>query len=129
MPNSSNKDKRSLLPYGDSTLSPPISSSEKEVSEWKDNKDKSSDKYFITKYKEIVKEMEDLKESFDVNKRMENVEIRFTPVFGAKYYLYKRENNTLFLSIIGPSEWKRDDLEYSGCYTIDSNSVWREINE
>lgn len=129
MPNSSNNDKRSLLPYGDSTLSPPITSSEKEVSEWKDNKDKSSEKYFITKYKEIVKEMEDLKESFNMNKKMDNVQCGFVPNVGENYYLYERQDGSMFLSIISPKEWSKKNLNFLGSYKVDSNNVWRKSDE
>ena len=61
-----NKD-RSLLPYGDSTLAPSFSSTEKEVSRWKNEKNKNSDDYFRTKADEIEKEYKKLKREFVYN--------------------------------------------------------------
>jgi len=121
--------KRSLLPYGDSTLCPPISSTEKEVAEWKNHQNKDSDKYFSTRYKEIVEEMEQLKESFEQNERINQAEMRFTPVVGKDYYLYERENKSTFISMISPKEWDHKDFNYLGCYTIDSMNVWTQNKE
>ena len=121
--------KRSLLPYGDSTLSPPISSTENEVAEWKHTRNKDSEKYFSTKYKEIVKEMEQLQETFEMNKMIDNAELRFTPIVGKEYYLYKREDDSVFVSIIGPKEWGKTKMNCLGTYTIDSQQVWNRVEE
>lgn len=121
--------KRSLLPYGDSTLCPPISSTENSVAEWKHNRNKDSEKYFSTKYKEIVKEMEQLQETFETNKMIDNAELRFTPIIGREYYLYKRNNDSVFVSMIGPKEWGKTQVNYLGTYTIDSQQVWNKVEE
>lgn len=121
--------KRSLLPYPDSTLSPPISSTENEVAEWKNNRGKDSEKYFSTKYKEIVKEMEQLQETFEMNKMIDNAELRFTPIVGKEYYLYKREDDSVFVSMIGPKEWGKTRMNYLGTYTIDSQQVWNRVED
>ena len=47
------KKDRSLLPYGDSTLAPSFTSTDKEVARWKDDKNKNSDDYFKTKAGEL----------------------------------------------------------------------------
>ena len=120
--------KRSLLPYGDSTLSPPISSTENDVAEWKFYHNKDSDKYFSAKYKEIVKEMEQLKDSFEQNERINQAELRFTPVIGKEYYLYQREDDSTFISMVSPKEWN-NKFKCLGCYSIDSQNVWTKSKE
>lgn len=123
-PDKNMKNKRSLLPYGDSTLSPPISSTDKEVAEWKSYQSQDSNKFFSTKYKEIVKEMEKLKDSFDENERINKAELRFTPIVGKDYYLYERSDKSMFISMISPNEWKQTKFQFLGCYRIDSQNVW-----
>lgn len=121
--------KRSLLPYGDSTLSPPISSTENSVAEWKNSKNKDTEKYFSAKYNEIVKEMEKLHKTFETNKMIDNAELRFTPIVGREYYLYKREDDSVFVSMVCPKEWGAVQLNYLGAYIIDSQHVWNKVEE
>ena len=123
---------RSMLPYGDSTLSPPFSSTEGEVSEWKDNKNRSSDNYFRNKCAELLKEYEDLKENYDINEMISGSELQFKPVVGVPYYLYVRTYGTRFVSLVSPDEFgtkRMSDLGYLGSFKVDSNDVWREVIE
>ena len=120
-------DKRSLLSYGDSTLSPPISSTEKEIAQWKKENNKDSKKYFKTRYNEILEEAAKLQDSIKLNQMMDNSEIGFAPIVGEEYHLYQRQNNSTFVSMISPKEWSRKDIEYLGTYKVDSQNVWTEI--
>ena len=55
--------KRSVLPCIDSTLSPPIKSTENEIAVWKEMQDENN-KYFNAKYQEILEEMKELKDAW-----------------------------------------------------------------
>lgn len=133
-----NKD-RSLLPYGDSTLAPSFSSTEKEVSRWKNEKNKNSDDYFRTKADEIEKEYKKLKREFDMNEMIKNASLQFKPIVGESYYLYKRTVDakgglagSTVLSIVSPQEYGDyylKGLEFVGCFTVDSHDVWKKVED
>tara|TARA_Y100001937_G_scaffold62383_1_gene85587 strand:+ start:263 stop:637 length:375 start_codon:yes stop_codon:yes gene_type:complete len=118
--------KRSVLPYGDSTLSPPIKSTENEVAVWKEMQKDESNKYFNAKYQEILEEMKELKDAWEVDKWVKNAEIAFKPEIGISYYAYERINGTKFISLIGPREWniKKYDITFLDTVKINSKGTW-----
>tara|TARA_B100000287_G_C20008183_1_gene533388 strand:- start:47 stop:421 length:375 start_codon:yes stop_codon:yes gene_type:complete len=118
--------KRSVLPYGDSTLSPPIKSTENEVTVWKEMQKDESNKYFDTKYQEILEEMKELKDAWEVDKWVKNAEITFKPEIGISYYAYERTNGTKFISLIAPTEWdiKKYNITFLDTVKINSKGTW-----
>ena len=58
-------------------------------------------------------------------------EFSFEPVIGNSYYIYKRSDNSLFLSIIAPSEWGNGyDIKYlNKKITFTQNNDWVESND
>jgi len=134
----SKKKDRSLLPYGDSTLAPSFTSTDKEVARWKDDKNKNSDDYFKTKADEIEAEYNKLKEDFNMNEMIKKASISFKPLVGEPYYLYSRINedrggdaDSTMLSLVSPSEYGENymkNLDYLGCFKIDSHDVWKEAD-
>ena len=130
---------RSILPYGDSTLSPSFKSTSTEVSKWKDNKDKSSDKYFKVKCSELQEEYEKLRDDFNMNEMIKQASLQFKPLVGEPYYLYERIKEfrgssvgSTFLSLISPTEYGAsymERLKFLGCYKVDSHEVWRESRD
>ena len=135
----SKKKDRSLLPYGDSTLAPSFTSTDKEVARWKDDKNKNSEDYFKTRAGEIEAEYNKLKEDFNMNEMIKKASIYFKPIAGEPYYLYRRikddrggHADSTMLSLVSPSEYGENymkNLDYLGCFKIDSHDVWKEVQD
>ena len=54
----------------------------------------------------------ELEERRTISNIIYSAEIRFTPDPGTTYYLYARENDSVFLSLIAPEQWHRQKLNY-----------------
>ena len=118
--------KRSMLPYGDSTLSPPIKSTENEVAVWKEIQKDDSNKYFKAKYQEIMEEMKELKQEWEVDQWVKEAEILFAPQLGKDYYAYERADGGKFISLIAPIEWniERYNITFLDTVRINSKGAW-----
>lgn len=78
----------------------------------------SVEKEFDERFEELKKEYNLLKEDIELNNLIYGSEIKFIPVIGENYYLYKKDDR-YFLSLICPWEWKQDfvvavKLNYNG---------------
>jgi len=67
----------------------------------------SVEQEFDTRFDELKKLYDELSEEIQLNNLIYSSEIRFKPVVGNSYYLY-RKNGNHFLSLIAPWEWKQD---------------------
>lgn len=79
---------------------------------------------FQERYEKIIKLYEELSEEVYWNNLIYSLDIKFKPVIGNIYYLYK-ENEKYFLSIITPWEWKR---EFIGEFKFEYSGKWIKIN-
>jgi hypothetical protein len=110
------------LTYGSDIAAPSIKI--EDIDGWKQSQVYHVNKLFSTKYEEIKQQLLDLYEEIAWNELVYKSEIRFTPVVGEMYYLYKREDNSIFLSIITPEEWTQ---ELIGVTKIDTNNKWTKV--
>ena len=53
-------------------------------------------------------------------------EYSFQPITGKKYHLYKKKNNSYFLSIIEPNQWNK---EFIGTFILQNNGTWKKIEQ
>lgn len=65
--------------------------------------------------------MEELVLSYNLNEVVYSSEIRFEPIVGDTYFLYKREGDKYFLSMIAPSEWK---MNYICTIQLNTDGQW-----
>lgn len=74
---------------------------------------------FDQRYNDIKKQYDKLADEIFWNNIIYNIKIKFQPVIGNNYYLYKEEDE-YFMSIISPLEWSKDGFiatfkfEYTG---------------
>lgn len=80
-------------------------------------------KEFAERYENIKKLYEELKNEINWNNLIYGTDLKFKPVIGKSYYLY-RDNDRHFLSMISPQEWKR---EFVGEFKFDHNGKWVNI--
>ena len=119
---------KGIIPYGDNRSAPSFKDTEKEISIWKDQKHNSSNKYFDTKLQELQEEYNKLTEEYKLNEMVYNAQCRFGPVIGEVYHLYQREDESTFLSMIGPNDWlsvKPDN--FIGSFRLTSNDKWEKV--
>lgn len=55
----------------------------------------------------IMEQANEVKERVEISKLIYDAEFGFEPVIGEHYYLYKRENESHFLSLVPPEYWGR----------------------
>ena len=111
------------LTYGSNIGAPAIDTGK--VGTWKQNKVKEVNDQFRTKYEELKAEAEKLINEYNWNELIySRAQYNFQPVVGKTYHLYVREDESVFLSLIEPSNWKQ---KYIASFKLDSNSKWIKI--
>ena len=116
-------DNPSILPYASNVGAPAIKPSN--LTSFKQEKLVKTNKYFSSRYEEIKEEYKKLMESYEWNQLIYNCSFSFKPEKGEIYHLYQRNDQNLFLSIIGPSEWNEI---YIGSFRLDSNDKWEKVD-
>lgn len=111
------------LTYGSDLSAPTIKL--EDVKGWRQREVTNVNKLFDTKYKELKKEIEKLYEEYNWNELIYGfVDYSFIPNFGEIYYLYRRQNGDLFLSLIEPNQWSQ---ELIGSFRMESNNKWVKL--
>lgn len=116
-------DNPGLLPYASNVGAPAIKATN--LTSFKQEKLVKTNKFFSSKYDEIKEEYRKLMESYEWNQLIYNSSFSFKPEKGEIYHLYQRNDEKLFLSIIGPDEW---NMVYIGSFRLDSNDKWEKID-
>jgi hypothetical protein len=108
------------LTYGSNLGAPAIKIDD--VKGWRQREVSNVNHHFETKYNELKEAAEKLFEEYNWNELIYNhADYSFLPVIGHIYFLYKRDNNSFFLSLIEPNQWKK---EYVGKFKLDSSNKW-----
>ena len=111
------------LAYGSNIGAPIIRVSD--VATWRQNKVKEVNDQLKTKYEELKAEAEKLINEYNWNELIYNrAHYSFQPVVGKTYHLYVRKDESVFLSLIEPSNWNQN---YVASFKLDSNSKWIKI--
>jgi len=83
------------------------------------------DRVIKRKYKELVKEAENLQNSILLNQEIYESNYKFEPKIGEIYHLYEESDGGRTLSLIGPNEWSKKYL-----YSVELNSdmTWTKVD-
>lgn len=111
-----------ILPYGTNNSAPAIKLDD--VDSWKNASKVKVNHQFKTRYDELVAEAQKLADEINWNELVYNSEYSFIPVIGQTYHLYMRKNDSLFLSLISPSEWTQ---KFIASFVLDSSEKWVKI--
>ena len=109
----------SLLPYATSVGAPIIRVDD--IVSWKSRGITNVNKQFENKFNELKFQYENLMQEFEWNELVYSAKFSFEPVIGEIYHLYRDNEGLLFLSLIGPNEWKKDHV---GTFKLDSDKKW-----
>ena len=115
--------KFNLLPFGSHVGAPKII--KPDTSAFLQSSTSKFNSLIKQKFEELKKEMEELVLSYNLNEFFYSSEIRFEPIVGDTYFLYKREENKYFLSMIAPTEWKMD---YICTIQLNTDGQWVLLN-
>ncbi len=79
--------------------------------------------------KTLAKQVQDIKKRVFISDLIYNAEIPFTPVIGKIYFLYERNNQTRFLSLISPTEWgeKLKEIIFIAEIRLNADHTWKII--
>lgn len=114
----------SILPYA-TNISGPVIKIE-DVSAFKQRGVHKAQKTFTAKYEELKEEWNHLVDEVELNKLIYSAKYSFEPVIGETYYLYVGRDEKYFLSLIHPSEWKR---ELIASVRLNSEHKWVSVKE
>ena len=79
--------------------------------------------------KTLAKQAQEIQKRVIISDLIYNAEIPFTPVIGKIYYLYQRNNNIRFLSLISPNEWgDLKDMSYIAEVRLNADHTWKVIH-
>ena len=110
------------LTYGSNLSAPSIQMDD--VAGWKQGQAQKANKVFVKKYNELKEEFRELVEEVNWNDLVYSSNYNFLPVIGETYYLYRKSDGSLFLSVILPSEW---NMDYVGATRLESNNKWIKL--
>ena len=110
------------LTYGSNIGAPSIIL--EDVGGWKRIQAQNANKIFTKKYEEIKDEFKKLVDEVSWNEYVYSATYNFLPVIGETYYLYEKNDGSVFLSLIAPSEWK---MKFLGATRLESNNKWIKL--
>lgn len=100
---------------------------EEDLGLFKQKKASSSDSYFFERINEIKNELLYLNQLKIFNDILWNV-TKFKTHIGSTLYLYQREDNTYFSSLIAPDEWSNpDSFHCKGKFVLTTKGIWEQI--
>lgn len=108
------------LSYGSDLGAPAIRL--EDVKGWKSTQALSVNHQLGAKFEELKSQLEKLYEEYSWNDLIYNhAQYAFIPVIGQTYHLYRRDDMTVFLSLVEPECWKHEHL---GSFSLDSSNKW-----
>ena len=108
------------LPYPTDLGAPVIQVDD--VKGWRQREVVNVNHVFESKLNEIKEEYEKLLIEYDLNQFIyTKVNYSFVPVIGQFYHIYKRDDQSYFLSLIEPNMWKK---EYVFTVLLNSSNKW-----
>ncbi len=110
------------LTYGSSASAPAIRL--EDVGGWKQIQAQNANKIFTKKYEEIKNEFKRLVDEVSWNEFVYSSTYNFLPVIGETYYLYEKDDGSVFLSLIAPNEWR---MKFLGATRLESNNKWIQL--
>ncbi|WP_299130639.1 DUF2452 domain-containing protein [uncultured Winogradskyella sp.] len=111
----------SLKPYATDVSAPAITTTDSLA--WKNRNINKVNKHIQAKYNELKAEYNKMMAQYEYNNLVYASKFSFEPVVGDTYHLYKRTDNSTFLSIILPEEC---DFNHIGSFYLDADGIWHK---
>lgn len=111
------------LTYGSSVGAPAIKM--ENVGGWKQMQANTVNKHFKSKYDDLKEQFQKLVDEVNWNELVYSSKYSFIPVMGEVYYLYAKDDDTTFLSLISPDSWNQ---KYIGSFRLDWSQKWVKVD-
>ncbi|WP_010228459.1 DUF2452 domain-containing protein [Gillisia marina] len=111
-----------LKPYATNVGAPVITVTD--TIAWKNRSINKLNQKVQTRYQEIKEQYERLMQEFEYNNLIYNAKFSFEPIIGDTYYLYKRDNEETFLSLIAPNQCNFNSI---GSFRLNADQIWEEV--
>jgi len=113
------------LPYASDRAAPVIRPDN--VGGWKLAAIGTANKHFEDRFEDLKQKYQQLVHEFRWNEILFNAEMRFKPVIGKSYYLYKRDNMQHRLSLFAPHETMSGAENYIGSFRLNYDNRWEVV--
>lgn len=113
----------SILPYATNVGAPAIRIDD--LVSWKSRGITNVNKEFQSKFNELQIQYQQLVEEYEWNELVYSAKFSFEPVVGGIYHLYRNQDGSNFLSLIGPNEWNK---EHIGTFKLNSDKKWLHLS-
>ena len=114
------------LPYA-SNIGAPVIRPDHSLGGWKVDAVHSANKHYEERFDKLKKEFEELAEDFKWNEIIFNAEMRFKPVIGKEYFLYKKDNQKFYLTLFAPHEKVSGSEGYQGKFKLNYDNRWELV--
>jgi hypothetical protein len=111
------------LTYGSNVGAPAIKM--EDVGGWKQTQANIANKQFKSRYDELKEEFQKLIDEVNWNDLVYTSNYSFIPVMGETYHLYIKNDDTMFLSLISPNQWRQNHI---GSFRLDSMQKWIKVD-
>lgn len=112
----------SLLPYATNVGAPVIKPND--LTHWKASGAHKITRHLQAKYEELRTAYEEMTELFRWNELVYKAKFSFEPIAGETYHLYRKEDDSIFLSMIPPTNWSKECL---GSFKLNSDQIWEKV--
>lgn len=114
------------LPYA-SDLGAPVIKPDHSLGGWKSGAVHSANKHYDQRFNKLKKEFKELYDEFKWNEIIFNAEMRFKPVIGKEYHLYKKQNGNFYLTLFSPHEKVGGHEGFQGAFRLNYDNRWVQI--
>jgi len=111
------------LTYGSNVGAPAIKM--EDVGGWKQTQANIANKQFKSRYDELKTEFQKLIDEVNWNDLVYTSNYSFIPVMGEIYHLYIKNDDSMFLSLISPNQWKQKHI---GSFRLGSTQKWIKVD-
>lgn len=92
---------------------------------WKNRSVANVNHQLKTKFDALKKEYEAIVETLAFNQKIFNAKFSFEPIVGHTYFLYKKADESFFLSILAPTECS---FNFEGSFYLNADQLWQKAN-
>ncbi|WP_010521814.1 DUF2452 domain-containing protein [Aquimarina agarivorans] len=111
-----------ITPYATNIGAPKIEVND--ITQWKNNTVSKVNHQLSAKFKEIQDEYEKLMQQYEYNKLIYEAKFSFEPTIGKIYHLYKKEDESTFLSLLAPNEC---NFNYIKSFRLNADQIWETV--
>ncbi|WP_010178414.1 DUF2452 domain-containing protein [Aquimarina agarilytica] len=111
-----------ITPYATNVGAPKIEITD--ITHWKNNTINKVNHQLGAKFKEIQEEYQKLMQQYEYNTLIYEAKFSFEPTVGKIYHLYKKEDESTFLSLLSPQECK---FNFIKSFRLNANQIWEVI--